>query len=210
MRPADRIPPLHAVTDDRVIASAGFAARAGEVLAAGGDRIALHLRAPAATGRAMHDLAARLVEMASAVGALLLVNDRVDVAMAAGAHGIQLGRRSLSVEDARRLVGDDRLIGASIHDADEARAAIGGGAYFLLAGAIYRTATHPGEAAAGVGVIEPVSSLGRPIIAIGGVTPGRVGELRRAGAAGVAAIRGIWDDPSPGEAVQRYLDAWQS
>lgn len=205
----ERIPPLHAVTDDRVIASANFVARAGEVLAAGGDRIALHLRAPAATGRAMHDLAARLVEMASAAGALLLVNDRVDVAIAAGAHGVQLGRRSLSVEDARRLVGD-RLIGASIHDADEARAAIGGGADFLLAGAIYPTATHPGEAAAGVGWIETVAALGRPIIAIGGVMPERVGEVRRAGAAGVAAIRGIWDDPSPGEAVQRYLDAWQS
>lgn len=205
----ERIPPLHAVTDDRVIASANFVARAGEVLAAGGDRIALHLRAPAATGRAMHDLAARLVEMASAAGALLLVNDRVDVAIAAGAHGVQLGRRSLSVEDARRLVGD-RLIGASAHDLDEAWAAIGGGADFLLAGAIYPTATHPGGAAAGVGWIETVAALGRPIIAIGGVTPERVGEVRRAGAAGVAAIRGIWDDPSPGEAVQRYLDAWQS
>lgn len=204
----ERIPPLHAVTDDRVIASANFVARAGEVLAAGGDRIALHLRAPAATGRAMHDLAARLVEMASAAGALLLVNDRVDVAIAAGAHGVQLGRRSLSVDDARRLVGD-RLIGASIHDLDEAWAAIGGGD-FLLAGAVYPTATHPGEAAAGVGWIATVAALGRPIIAIGGVMPERVGEVRRAGAAGVAAIRGIWDDPSPGEAVQRYLDAWQS
>jgi thiamine-phosphate pyrophosphorylase len=207
---AEPVPLLHAVTDDAVMARAGFLERAGEVLAAGGARVALHLRAPAATGRAVHDVATRLAELAAGTGALLLVNDRVDVALAAGAHGVQLGRRSLSVADARRLVGAGMLIGASVHDADEAREAAGEGADFLLAGAVYPTTTHPGEPGGGFRLMEFVSVLGLPVVAIGGVTPERAGELRRAGAAGMAAIRGVWDAPSPGDAVQRYIEAWQS
>ena len=207
---AERIPLLHAVTDDAVVARAGFLERAREVLAAGGTNVALHLRAPAASGRVLHDLAFRLMELAAETGSLLVVNDRVDVALAAAAHGIQLGRRSLSVADAWRIVGGKMAIGASVHDEDEAREAAEAGADFLLAGAVYPTATHPGRPGTGVRLIESVAHLGIPVIAIGGVTPERAGELRRAGAAGMAAIRGVWDAPSPADAVQRYIEAWQS
>lgn len=210
MARAEPLPPLHAVTDDRVVASPGFVEWAEEVLAAGGDRVALHLRAPAASGRTMHALAIRLMEIAARTGSRLLVNDRVDVALAAGAHGVQLARRSLSVADARRLVGGDAIIGASVHDEAEAREAVETGADLLLAGAVYSTETHPGRPASGLRLIERVAPLGLPMIAIGGVTAERAGEVRRAGAAGVAAIRGIWGDPSPGNAVQRYIEAWQS
>jgi len=192
-----------------VVARAGFVEQAEAVLAAGGPRVALHLRAHAASGRALHDLAGRLAVRARETGSLLLVNDRVDVALAAGAHGVQLGRRSLSAADARRLAGGMR-IGASVHDEREGREAAEAGADFLLAGAVYPTATHPGQAGAGVRLIESVAALGLPVIAIGGVTPERAGELRRAGAMGMAAIRGVWDAPSPADAVQRYIDAWQS
>jgi len=207
---AEPIPLLHAVTDDAVVARAGFVERAGEVLAAGGARVALHLRAPAASGRALHGLAVRLAALADGTGSLLLVNDRVDVALAAGAHGVQLTRRSLSVADARTLVGRGMLIGASVHDRDEAREAVAAGADFLLAGAVYPTATHPGRPGAGLRLIEALVALGLPVVAIGGVTPEWAGELRQAGAAGMAAIRGIWDAPSPADAVQRYIEAWQS
>lgn len=205
---AERIPPLHAVTNDGVATRGDFVARAGEVLAAGGPDVALHLRAPAASGRRMLELAERLSEMARASGSLLIVNDRVDVAMAAGADGVQLGARGLTVADARRLVGEARLIGASVHSAEEAREAFGGGADYLLGGTVYASASHPGRSGAGVRLIAEIAALGRPVVAIGGVTPERVPELRRAGAAGVAAIRGVWDDPSPGDAVRRYLEAW--
>jgi thiamine-phosphate pyrophosphorylase len=207
---AERIPLLHAVTDDAVVARAGFLERAGEVLAAGGTKLALHLRAPAASGRLLHDLACRLTELAAGSGSRLLVNDRVDVALAAGAHGVQLGRRSLSIADAWMMVGGRMAIGASVHDGAEAREAAEAGADFLLAGAVYPTVTHPGRPGAGVRLIESVAHLGIPVIAIGGVTPELAGELRRAGAAGMAAIRGVWDAPSPAEAVQRYIEAWQS
>ncbi|MFL5542191.1 MAG: thiamine phosphate synthase, partial [Longimicrobiaceae bacterium] len=191
------------------VARAGFVERAEAVMAAGGVHVALHLRVHAATGRALYELAARLAALARETGSLLLVNDRVDVALAAGAHGVQLGRRSISIADARRLVGKI-LIGASVPDEREGREAAEAGAHFLVAGAVYSTATHPDRPGTGSGLIESVAALGLPVVAIGGVTPERAGELRQARAIGMAAIRGVWDAPSPAGAVQRYIDAWQS
>ena len=149
------------------------------------------------------------MEIARAAGSLLVVNDRVDVALAAGADGVQLGRRGITVADARRLGGGVR-IGASVHGLGEAREAVDGGADWLLAGSVYATASHPGRPGAGTGLIEAVAALGVPVIGIGGVTPERVREVGGAGAAGIAAIRGIWDQPSPGRAARAYIEAWQS
>ena len=209
MARAERIPPLHVVTDDSVVARGDFVERAGEVLAAGGVDVALHLRAPAASGRRMHALAVRLMEMARASGSLLVVNDRVDVAMAAGARAIQLGARSLAVADARRIAGDAARIGASVHAMDEARAAMDAGADWLVAGTIFASPSHPGRTGAGVGLIGEMAALGLPVIAIGGMTPERAAGVRRAGASGIAAIRGVWDDPAPDDATRRYIEAWQ-
>jgi thiamine-phosphate pyrophosphorylase len=206
---ADPIPALHAVTDDAVVARGDFVERAGEALAAGGADVALHLRAPHASGRRMHELATRLMEIAHAAGSLFVVNDRVDVAMAAGIDAIQLGARSLTIADARWIAGDGARIGASVHAVDEAREAVAAGADWLVAGTIFASASHPGRSGAGVGLIEEMAMLGVPVIAIGGMTPERAAEVRRAGAAGFAAIRGMWDAPSPGDAVRRYLDAWR-
>lgn len=197
------------MTDDSVIARADFAERAGEVLAAGGADVALHLRAPRASGRRMHALAVRLMEIARASGSLLVVNDRVDVAMAARAYGIQLGARGLSVADARRMVGDAMRIGASVHAVDEARQVIESGADWLMAGTIFASASHPGRSGAGVRLIGELAALGRPVIAIGGMTPERAAEVRRAGATGIATIRGIWDAPSPNDAARRFIDTWR-
>jgi len=211
MQVTDRpLPPLHAVTDDDVLARPDFERVAGEVLAAGGAGVALHLRAPHASGRRMHELAVRLMEVARAAGSLLVVNDRVDVALAAEANGVQLGRRGIAVADARRVVGDEMRVGVSVHTIGEAREAAEAGAEWLLAGAIFETASHPGQAGVGTGLIVQVAALGRPVIGIGGVTPERVAEVCGAGAAGVAAIRGIWDQPSPASAARAYIEAWQS
>ncbi|HET7459661.1 MAG TPA: thiamine phosphate synthase [Longimicrobium sp.] len=204
------LPPLHAVTDDDVVARAEFERIAGEVLVAGGAGVALHLRAPHTSGRRMHEVAVRLAKTARDAGSLLIVNDRVDVALAAGAGGVQLGRRGIRVEDARRLVGDALRIGASVHTIGEAREAVEAGADWLLAGPVFATASHPGEPGAGTGLIERIAVLGRPVIGIGGVTAERVAEMCAAGAAGVAAIRGIWNQPSPARAARAYIEAWQS
>ncbi|MET0398259.1 MAG: thiamine phosphate synthase [Longimicrobiaceae bacterium] len=204
-----RLPRFHAVTDDATLARPGFAAAARAVLAAGGPDLALHLRGPRAGGRVLWELAASLARAANDHGALFVVNDRVDVALAVGAGAVQLGRRSMAPPDARRLVGDGLLIGASVGSAREAADAAVAGADFLLAGSVYATPTHPGREGIGVMGLADIAGLGTPTVAIGGMTPERVAEARAAGARGVAAIRAVWDADDPAAAVARFLEAWK-
>jgi thiamine-phosphate diphosphorylase len=202
------VPPLHVVTDDDVVARDGFVWAARSVLAAGGVDVVLHLRAPRMSGRGLWETATALCGSADQHGGWLMVNDRTDVALST-AHGVQVGRSGLTAVDARRVMGDARMVGVSVHSADEARAALDGGPDFLLAGTIWVTASHPGRPGAGVRRIAEVAALGVPTIAIGGVTPARAAEARRAGAAGVAVLRGVWDAPDPAAAVREYLSSWK-
>jgi thiamine-phosphate diphosphorylase len=204
------IPALHVVTDDEVVARADFLDVARRIVEAGGADLALHLRAPRASGRRMYDLASALRGTTADAGALLIVNDRADVALATDADGVQVGGRGLEPADARRLIGPDRLLGVSVHSVDEARTAMDGGADFLIAGTIWETASHPERRGAGIGLIREIAALGIPTIAIGGVTPARMAEARNAGAAGVATIRGVWDAPDPTAAVDEYLKHWKA
>ena len=196
------IPPLHVVTDDATLARPDFLRAAAEVIHAGGPMLALHLRAPSASGIAVYRWAEALRMATREAGALLLVNDRVDVAVAVDADGVQLGQRGLLAADARALAGPERLIGVSVHAGEDA----GGDADFLLVGNVYATESHPGRA--GIGVAG-LARFGGARVAIGGVTPERVGELRDAGVRGVAAIRAVWDAPSPARAVRSFIKEWQ-
>lgn len=201
------IPRLHVVTDDRIIARRQFAHRAVEVMEAGGP-MALHLRGPRTTGRRLVELAEPLRDVAAGGDAKLLVNDRVDVALCLGLHGAHLGRRSLPPPEARRLLGPERLLGASVHDVGEAVEAAQGGVDFLFVGALWTTRSHPGRAPAGPRIVGEVgAAVSLPLLAIGGVTPRRVREAVGAGAHGVAVVRGIWDAPSSATAVRAYLQA---
>ena len=201
------IPRLHVVTDDGVIAREDFRARALEVLEAGGP-IAFHVRGPHATGRRLVELAQVLQDPAASAGATLLVNDRVDVALCLGLDGAHLGRRSLPPAETRGLLGPDRLVGASVHGLEEAAAAARGGVDFLFVGALWATPSHPDETPAGPQLIRDVGvAVSVPLLGIGGVTPERVPPILEAGGHGAAVIRGIWNAPSSGDAVQAYLQA---
>jgi thiamine-phosphate diphosphorylase len=194
------LPRLHAITDERV-------ARRPDLdylvtrLAQVGDEVAVHARGRTLTGREHYDLAVRLSGRAPL---RLFVNDRLDVALAAGAAGVQLGAGSLEADDARRL-GTAWWIGCSVHSLEIARTAAAQGADYLLVGPVYHTATHPDVPPLGVARLEAFTSLDLPVIAIGGVTPERVTELRRAGAYGVAAIRALWDAADPAAAAGEIL-----
>lgn len=199
------LPRLHVVTDARVLERPDFLDAARDLLASQ-PPIVLHLRGGVG-GRLLHDLATELLPAARAASALLFINDRIDVALTAGADGVQLGQGSLPVAIARELLPAPARIGASVHDADEAIAALG--ADFLMVGNIWETATHPGRPAAGTRQLRQVAAAlpAPPLIAIGGVTPERVAEVRLAGAHGVAVLAGIWSAPSPSQAAFRYLEA---
>jgi thiamine-phosphate pyrophosphorylase len=202
------IPRLHVVTDDGVLADPRFSRTARAVLAAGGSGLALHLRGSGTTGRALFEAARTLSTAARDAGAVLLVNGRVDVAMAAGADGAQLPARGLPVQAARRLLGAARVIGSSVHSTDEARA-VAGGADFLLAGTLFASASHPGRPAAGVAWLRELAALGPPVVGIGGIDAGRVAEVLEAGAVGVAVLGAVWSAPDPAESVHELLEIIQ-
>ncbi len=109
--------------------------------------------------------------------------------------------------DARRVMRTGWL-GRSVHSLHEAVAAIDEGADFLVVGNVYRTASHPERAAAGPELITETAKLGLPVIAIGGITPDLVAEMKRAGAYGVAAIRSLWEAPDPAGATLAMLAPW--
>jgi thiamine-phosphate pyrophosphorylase len=140
--------------------------------------------------------------------ALLIVNDRVDVALAVGADAVQRTSRSLSVRD-MIAVADKRLyIGASVHARQEAVDAESEGADWVVFGPVYDTPSKRAYGPAqGLDRLHAVArAVGVPVIAIGGITPERVADVRAAGAAGVAVISAILEADSPGDATARFLD----
>lgn len=206
------VPTVHAVTDATILADPGFKAKAASVFRALGRRGAIHLRAPAWPAAAIYELASALAPMQDETGGWLVINDRVDVGLAAAARGVQLRETSLDVRDAltaahRTTGGLGRAIcfGVSVHDANAARSAAAGGASWVMAGSVYATASHPGGQPQGEAFIQEIATCGVPVIAIGGIQPSHSERLRSLGAHGVAAIRGIWDTPDPARAAAAYL-----
>ena len=138
--------------------------------------------------------------------ALLLINNRVDVALACDADGGHLVADSLPVAAVRELLaGRDMLVGRSVHSVTGLDAT---GLDYIIAGPVYTTATHPGMEPAGAElIVGVVSAAGIPVVAIGGITAERVSEAMAAGASGVAVIREVLESPEPGQAAQQLRDA---
>jgi thiazole tautomerase (transcriptional regulator TenI) len=193
------LPVLHVITDDDILRSPDFLARASEVLAAIGARGALHIRGHHTSARLLYDIAVSLAPHAARAGALLVVNDRADVALAAGAGGVQVGQRSFSVSDVRRIA-PGLLVGESVHSAARAQGD------WVIAGHVFETPTHAAERPRGLEFVRAVAErAGAPVIAIGGVKVSDVEPLQRAGAYGVAIIRGIWHAADSARAARDYL-----
>ena len=142
-------------------------------------------------------------------GAQLVVNDRVDVALAVGADAVQRTHISLTVNDIRAVAGPRLRIGASVHSLDDARAAEAAGADWVVFGPVYDTASKRQYGAPqGLERLAAVTrAVGIPVVAIGGITPARVGEVRAAGARGVGVISAILSADSPAEATRTFLKA---
>jgi thiamine-phosphate pyrophosphorylase len=178
--------------------------------AARGDLVAQVARAlagvPALVQVREKDLSSRtLVALVRAIvdlGARVVVNDRVDVALAAGAHGVHLPENGFSVAEARRLLPPGTLVGASVHDVAGARARAD--ADYLVLGPIWDT---PGKTACGIEILaEATRAVTTPIFAIGGIDgPERARAARAAGAHGVAAIRAIVGSADPAAAARALL-----
>lgn len=140
--------------------------------------------------------------------ALTFVNDRLDVALAAGADGVHLPEAGLPVREARALARDRLLIGRSVHSVEAGIEAAREGADLLQLGAIYPTASHPGRSPAGVAMLAQLAArVDAPVVGVGGITTGNAGEAMAAGAAGVAVIRAILTTRDPQRAAQELRKA---
>lgn len=203
-----QIPRLHLISDSGICDLNRFQDVAKMAVDGGVD--AIHVREKMVAAKVLLMLVRSLRSRVSD-RALLFVNDRVDVALVSGADGVQLGERSLSLSLVRPLVGNQLLLGRSIHDAADARRAESDGADFVIAGHVYATASKKGEQGRGLGFIERVAkACSIPVIAIGGITPERVPEVLNAGAHGVAVISGILSSTDPAEAARRYRAALEN
>lgn len=146
----------------------------------------LQLRGPGLTSNALEREASRLVGSSPVP---VILSSRCDVALAAGAAGVNLPERDILVSDARKLL-DQRLVGRSVHSMEAALQAEGDGADFVIYGPVWQSTSHPDVSPVGVaGLAEVARTLRIPVLAIGGVTEDRIAECHAAGAAGFAAIR---------------------
>ena len=168
---------------------------------------AVQLREKHAATRDLYELAGRLRELTRRYDALLLINDRADVALAVEADGVHLGWQSLPAGVVRKIVGPGRLVGKSAHNLAEAQQAAADGADYLLVGPVFDTPSKSGLVPT-LG-LEQLAEICRavdlPIIGLGGIDASSAAEVMRTGAAGVAVIRAILTAADPGEAAAHLV-----
>lgn len=184
-------------------------ARGGDLLGAVGAALeggirAVQLREKDLPARELFRLAQRLRTLTERFGARLLVNDRADVAAAAGADGVHLGVRSIPPSDARRLLGREAIIGCSTHGERELREAVEGGADFVTFGPVFATPSKaPYGPPLGVDTLSRACRVSTvPVFALGGVVPANASEAIAAGAFGVALISGVLAAADPRSAAR--------
>ncbi len=189
-----------------------------EALAAGAPTIQLRLKS--ASARELLEAAQTLMPVVRSAGALFIVNDRLDVALAAGADGVHLGPDDLPVKDVRRVadaravdadarsgVADTFIVGYSTDTTDEAARAEAEGADYLGVGAVYATAnkSDAGDVIGLKGLRRVVKAVSIPVVAIGGITPERAPAVAKTGACGSATIGAVMSAAEPAEAVRELL-----
>jgi thiamine-phosphate pyrophosphorylase len=205
-----RLPPLYPIVNvagndaaacERALALAVELAEAGCTL--------IQLRAKSLGAGAMTELARRMVESLAPANALLIVNDRADVAAASGAAGVHVGDEDLPVEAVRRVVGADSIVGFSTHSIEEARRASSSGADYLGFGPVFESPTKAGvRQARGLELLrEACCATSLRVVAIGGVTLDTATDCWNAGAASVAVISEIERSTDRRRLVAAYWEA---
>ena len=153
-------------------------------------------RAKTASSAEMYAEALQLKALCDSFNVPLIINDRLDIAMAVGAAGVHLGQDDLPCAAARKLLGEDYIIGVSAHNPAEAKAALESGADYLGCGAVFGTATKADVKKLGTdGLAAICKAKGLPVVGIGGVTADNYREVRAAGADGAAIVSGILAQP---------------
>lgn len=172
-----------------------------------GGATAIQLRGKGQDARALCELGRALLRETQAAGALLFVNDRLDVAQAIGADGVHLGQDDLPCADARRIAGPGLLIGVSAESPRLAAAAKSDGADYVGTGSVYATSSKPdaGEPIGLPGLQAVVEATDLPVVAIGGISASNAAPCLAAGACGVAVISAVIGAQDPEAAARAFF-----
>jgi thiamine-phosphate pyrophosphorylase len=214
IRPMNRpVPDLRLI----VVTDAGLAAprRVADIVAQALDAgaPAIQLRDKQAPARELAAQAAALLPLVRAAGALLVINDRVDVALAVGADGVHIGPHDIPVEAARRIAPPHFLIGYSTDDPGTARAAERAGASYIGCGAVFGTTTKQEVAGEQIGthrLDEVACAVKIPVVGIGGIGPDNIESIAGTAASGAAVVGAVMRAEHVGEAVRVLLRVWDS
>jgi len=208
---------LYLITDRKLAGARGLLAtceaalRASAVAAPRGS-VAIQLREKDLEARELFELAGEMRALCDRFGAPLLINDRVDVAIAAHADGVHLASDSIGVTKARELLGTSRLIGVSTHSPTEVKAASDAGADFVVFGPVFAPLSKGGYGppCGRDGLAAACDAASIPVFALGGIAPDRVATLDGSGAVGVAVIGSVIGADDPARAIESLLHALSS
>ena len=185
---------IYLVTDDGCLQGRALLDCVREALEGGVTLV--QYRAKTASSAEMYNEALQLKALCDSFKVPLIINDRLDIAMAVGAAGVHLGQDDLPCAAARKILGEDYIIGVSAHNPAEAKAALQSGADYLGCGAVFGTATKADVKKLGTEGLEAIcKAKGLPVVGIGGVTADNYREVRAAGADGAAIVSGILAQP---------------
>jgi thiamine-phosphate pyrophosphorylase len=150
----------------------------------------------------------KLASLLSPLGVSFVVNDRADVAAVAGADGVHVGQDDLSVEEARHVMGPEKIVGLSTHDLEQFHYAAASSANYIAVGPVFSTATKANpDPVVGTEFLRKIRPLtDKPIVAIGGITLERAAAIIDAGADSVAVISDILCAPDPGQRARQYIE----
>jgi thiamine-phosphate pyrophosphorylase len=198
-------PRLYAIIDPTLLTISEL--ELAETLAGSGVEL-VQYRNKTGSSRQFFDVSRQLSTALAPLGVRLIVNDRPDIALLAGAGGVHVGQEDLSVEDARAVCGADRWVGVSTHTFEQLAAADRTSADYIAFGPIFTTATKKNpDPVVGTELLRKARLLTKkPLVAIGGITLDRAAEVFRAGADSLAVIRDLTCVPNPGVRAREYLD----
>jgi thiamine-phosphate pyrophosphorylase len=212
-RPSRILPALYPIIDVDLCGLRGLDPLAvAEACLAGGARL-LQVRQKGTTGGSgtLLAFARDVVALGRACDADVIVNDRADIALMAGAAGVHVGQQDLPVPVVRTLLGEDAIVGVSTHTPEQVDAALSGSADYLAVGPVFSTATkETGYTPRGLELIRQAAGRGKPVVAIGGVTLANARAVLAAGAASVALISDLLSDADPEERVRQMVNGrWE-
>lgn len=195
---------IYLITDQYIVKGLSHVQIAEKALL-GGVRF-IQYREKQLSKRESYKVALQLREITRKYNAVLIINDDIDIALAVDADGIHLGQEDFPVQAARKILGDDKIIGLSTHSLKHAEEAQGSGADYIAIGPIFRSTTKDVREPLGVDIIKEIRKISRlPVITIGGINEDNIADVMKAGADGAAVISAIITKEDITGAVKEFI-----